>query len=143
MLRPLIAFLTLLLVSDAFAASNELSPTDIRAIKRICQSLIGAKAWTNTADPIFDQFKPYLRKGASLREARIVTCSGACGGNVPLRGGGEVYYGFPNTPDGLPGAGQDRFDTVALHIHGKRIFAFGPGTEYYPYPLYEEEHKKR
>jgi hypothetical protein len=37
----------------------------------------------------------------------------------------------------------NRFDTVALHIRGKRLFAFGPGTEYYPYPYYEQEHKKR
>jgi hypothetical protein len=36
-----------------------------------------------------------------------------------------------------------RIDTVALHVDGKRILAIGPGTEYYPYPYYEAEHKNR
>jgi hypothetical protein len=142
MWRPLAVALLLVLSARAFAA-DKLSAADTAEIKRIAKSLIGKRAWGNASDPIFKKLTPYLRKGASLKEARIVVCSGACGGSVPLQGDGELYFGFPNTPDGLPGAGKDRFDTVALHIHGRRIFAFGPGTEYYPYPYYEEEHKKR
>jgi hypothetical protein len=142
MWRPFAILVALILVGDAFAA-DELSSGDVTEIKRICRSLLGVQAGSKTADAKFKQFTPYLRKGASLKEARIVVCSGACGGTIPLRGDAEVYYGFPNTPDGQPGAGYDRFDTVALHIRGKRLFAFGPGTEYYPYPYYEQEHKKR
>ena len=143
MWRPLLLLFALALSSDALASDNDLSNADLREIKRVCKSLIGVRAWGHDADPIFDRLKPYLKKGASLRESRIVTCSAACGGTVPLRGDAEVYYAFPNTPGGLSGAGQDHFDTVVLHVRGKRIFAIGPGTEYYPYPYYEEEHKKR
>jgi hypothetical protein len=36
-----------------------------------------------------------------------------------------------------------RIDTVALHIHGKRIFARGPGLDYYPYPYCDAERNTR
>jgi hypothetical protein len=56
-----------------------------------------------------------------------------------LRGEADIYYGFSNQPPNV----THRVDTVVLHIHGKRVLAIGPGTEYYPYPYYEAEHKKR
>ena len=141
----LITIAVLLLCIAAHAQSDELSVRDITQIKRICRSLIGVQTKRDDlgkADPIFGRFIPYLRPADALDKLWVV-CSGACGGVLPLRGGAEVYYAFPNTPDSVPGAGHDHIDTVVLHIHGKRVLSIGPGTEYYPYPYYEQEHQKR
>ena len=143
MQRALVAFIAFMIAGKAVGETDALSAADIAQIKRICTSLIGVEVASKSASEKEKQLAPYLRKGVSHKEDNIVVCSGACGGTIQLRGDAQIYYGFPNTPDGLPGAGHDRYDTFALHIHGKRIFAFGPGTEYYPYPYYEDEHRKR
>jgi hypothetical protein len=143
MQRALAAFIAFMMAGNAVGGTDALSAADIAQIKRICKSLLGVEVASKSAGEKEKQLTPYLRKGVSHKEDKIVVCSGACGGTIQLRGDAEIYYGFPNTPDGLPGAGHDRYDTFALHIHGKRIFAFGPGTEYYPYPYYEDEHRKR
>lgn len=140
--RALAVFVALIIAGNVAADTDKLSADDIAQIKRICKSLLGVEVGSKSANEKKKRLTPYLRKGVSHKEDNVVVCSGACGGTIPLRGDAELYYGFPNTPDGFPGAGHDRYDTVALHVHGKRIFAIGPGTEYYPYPYYEEEHKK-
>jgi hypothetical protein len=116
----------------------ELTRQDIDKIKTVCRSLIGVEAW-GVKEVFRVQLMPYVRSKRALEESSIVECSLHCGGTLKLRDEADVYYGFSNQPPN----GAHRVDTVALHIHGKRVLAIGPGTEYYPYPYYEAENKKQ
>jgi hypothetical protein len=119
-------------------ANSELSAADISKIKAVCRSLLGVEDLR--AKEIFTRrLMPYIRSKKALAESSEVVCSFRCGGTLLLRGGADVWYGFSNQSIGA----THRIDTVALHVHGKRVFAVGPGLDYYPYPYYDAEHKKR
>jgi hypothetical protein len=123
---------------DARAGTGELTPEDIARIKAVCRSLLGVEDWR--PKQIFTrELMPYIRSKKALTESSQVVCSFHCGGTLLLRGGGDIWYGYPNQPIGV----VHRIDTVAFHIHGKRIFAVGPGLDYYPYPYYDAEAKRR
>jgi hypothetical protein len=117
-------------------ADAELAREGISKVKAVCRSLIGIEAWR--AKGIFERrLGRYVRSKQALEQSGIVDCSFHCGGTLALRGDADIYYGFPNQAIRAP----RRIDTVVLHIHGNRVLAIGPGTEYYPYPYYEVEHK--
>jgi hypothetical protein len=125
-------------LASAESRGAELSRDDIAKITAVCKSLIGAEDWRPIK--IFTQkLMPYVRSQKALEESSQVLCSFHCGGTLLLRGGADIWYGFPNQPIGV----THRIDTVAFHVHGKRIFAVGPGINYYPYPYYDTEAKKR
>jgi len=112
---------------------------DIQALVLLtCRSLLGVEDWR--AKEIFARrLMTYVGSRKALEESSQVECSFHCGGTLALRGNADIWYGFPNQPIGA----THRIDTVALHIHGRRVFAEGPGLAYYPYPYYRAEHKKR
>jgi hypothetical protein len=117
---------------------SELTGEDITKITAVCRSLLGAEDWR--AKEIFTrQLMPYMRSKKALAASSQVECSFHCGGTLLLRGDADIWYGFPNQPIGV----THRIDTVAFHVHGKRTFALGPGLDYYPYPYYDTEAKKR
>ena|SRR6266568_6864883 len=136
-------FLTLLVAmslgsAEAREGNSELTPEDITKITAVCRSLIGVEDWR--PKEIFTRaLMPYIRSKKVLAESSQVECSFHCGGRLLLRGDADIWYGFPNQPIGV----THRIDTVAFHVHGKRIFAVGPGSEYYPYPYHDTEAKKR
>jgi|SRR5574338_1443139 hypothetical protein len=119
------------------AGDSELSRADIAKITAACRSLVGVEDW-RPKEIFARELRPYIRSQKALAESSQVECSFHCGGTLLLRGGGDIWYGYSNQPVGV----THRIDTVAFHIHGKRIFAVGPGVDYYPYPYYEAEAKK-
>jgi hypothetical protein len=122
----------------SLGAGPGLTGQDIQNVKSVCQSLIGIEDWR--AREFFRQhLMSYVRSKHALEEAGVVECSLHCGGTLKLRGDADIYYGFSNQPPNV----SHRIDTVALHVHGKRALAIGPGTEYYPYPYYEVEHRTK
>ena len=134
----LAVFVAITLASEARGAESELGPEDISKVKAVCRSLVGVEDWR--PKEIFARtLKPYIRSRKALAESSQVECSFRCGGTLLLRGDADIWYGFYNQPVGV----THRIDTVALHIRGKRVFAVGPGLDYYPYPYYDAEHRKR
>lgn len=129
--------ISLFVYFDSWAAGQELTPAETSKVKAICRSLIGVEGW-RLKDIFRQQLAPYIRSKDALEESAIVHCSFRCGGTLKLRDDADIFYGFSNQPAGAP----HPVDTVALHIHCKRIFATGPGTGYYPYPYYEAEHRR-
>ena len=124
--------------AGARAAGDELTRDDISKITAVCRSLLGVEDWR--PKKIFaKKLMPYIRSKNALKTSNQVECSFHCGGTLLLRGGGDIWYGFPNQPLRV----THHIDTVAFHIHGRRIFAVGPGIDYYPYPYYDTEAKKR
>jgi hypothetical protein len=119
-------------------ADSELTHDDIVRIKVVCRSLLGVEEW-RPKEIFTRKLMPYVRSQKALEESSQVLCSFHCGGTLLLRGGADIWYGFPNQPIGV----THRIDTVAFHVHGKRIFAVGLGINYYPYPYYDTEAKKR
>jgi len=139
--RPSFALLAATSVWLGFAAihagNSELSREDIAKITAICRSLIGVEDWRPT-EIFARELRPYIRSQKALAESSQIECSFHCGGTLLLRGGGDIWYGYPNQPAGV----THRIDTVAFHIRGKRVLAVGPGLDYYPYPYYDTEAKK-
>jgi hypothetical protein len=123
---------------DTCAGAGELTRDDIVKIKAVCRSLLGVEDW-RPKQVFTRELKPYVRSKKALAESSQVVCSFRCGGTLLLRGNADIWYGFPNQPIGVP----HRIDTVAFHVHGKRMFAVGPGLDGYPYPYYVVEAKKR
>ena len=104
----------------------------------MCRSLLGIESWR--AKSLFArELKPYVRSEKALAVSGQIDCSFHCGGTLLLRDEGDIWYGFSNQPV----AAVHRIDTVAFHIRGKRILAVGPGIDYYPYPYYDAEARKR
>src|SRR6266566_2633076 len=119
-LQLLPVFAAMSLVPTATEASSELSAKDIAKIEAVCRSLLGVEDWR--PKKIFArQLMPYVRSKQAVAESSQVVCSFHCGGTLLLRGGGDIWYGYSNQPIGV----VHRVDTVAFHIHGKRIFAVG------------------
>jgi hypothetical protein len=118
------------------AADSKLSRADIAKIRAVCRSLVGVEDW-RPGEIFARELTPCVRSQKALAESSQVKCSFHCGGTLLLRGGGDIWYGFSNQPVGV----THRIDSVAFHIHGKRIFAVGPGLDYYPYPYYNAEPK--
>src|SRR5206468_8648381 len=115
-----------------------LNGADISKIKAVYRSLLGVEDWR--AKEIFARgLRPYIRSKKTLAESSQIECSFHCGGTLLLWGGADIWYGFSNQPIGV----THRIDTVALHVHGKRVFAAGPCLDYYPYPYYDADHKTR
>jgi hypothetical protein len=115
-----------------------LTREDIVKITTVCQSLVGVE--DSRPKEIFTRkLMSYIRSKKALAESSQIECSVHCGGTLLLRGDADVWYGFLNQPIGV----RHRIDTVAFHVHGKRIFALGPGLDYYPYPYYDAEAKRR
>jgi hypothetical protein len=125
------------LAPTALGTSSELSAKDITKIEAVCRSLVGVEDW-RSKEIFARELMPYVRSKSALAESSQVVCSFHCGGTLLLRGGGDIWYGYSNQPTGV----LHRIDTVAFHIHGKRIFAVGPGIHYYPYLYYDTEAKK-
>jgi hypothetical protein len=123
--------------ADARATRDELTRKDIAKITAVCRSLVGVEDW-RPKEIFARELSPYIRSQKALAESSQVECSFHCGGTLLLRGGGDIWYGFSNQPIGV----THHIDTVAFHIHGKRVFAIGPGVDYYPYPYYNAEAKK-
>jgi len=123
--------------AEARATRDELIRKDIAKITAVCRSLVGVEDW-RPKEIFARELSPYIRSQKALAESSQVKCSFHCGGTLLLRGGGDIWYGFSNQPIGV----THHIDTVAFHIHGKRIFAIGPGVDYYPYPYYDAEAKK-
>jgi len=119
------------------AGDSALSPEDIAKITAVCRSLVGVEDW-RPKEIFARELTPYIRSQRALAESSQVECSFHCGGTLFLRGGGDIWYGYSNQPVGA----THRIDTVAFHIQAKRIFAVGPGVDYYPYPYYNAEAKK-
>jgi hypothetical protein len=119
------------------ATRDELIRKDIAKITAVCRSLVGVEDW-RPKEIFARELSPYIRSQKALAESSQVKCSFHCGGTLLVRGGGDIWYGFSNQPIGV----THHIDTVAFHIHGKRIFAIGPGVDYYPYPYYDAEAKK-
>jgi hypothetical protein len=119
------------------ATRDELIRKDIAKITAVCRSLVGVEDW-RPKEIFARELSPYIRSQKALAESSQVECSFHCGGTLLLRGGGDIWYGFSNQPIGV----THHIDTVAFHIHGKRIFTIGPGVDYYPYPYYDAEAKK-
>src|SRR5438552_17587726 len=116
----------------------ELTHDDISKITAVCRSLLGVEEWR--PQEIFTRkLMTYVRSKKALEKSNQVLCSFHCGGTLLLRGGGDIWYGFLNQPIDV----THHIDTVAFHIRGKRIFAVGPGLDYYPYPYYDTDAKKR
>jgi hypothetical protein len=141
--RPSLRLLALVAIvwlsfTSTRAGNSELTREDVAKITAVCRSLLGVKDW-RPKEIFARELLPYVRSKKALAESSQVECSFHCGGTLLLRGGGDVWYGYSNQPVGA----MHRIDTVAFHIHGKRIFAVGPGTDYYPYPYYDTETKKR
>jgi hypothetical protein len=111
------------------AGDSELSREDIPKITAVCRSLLGVEDW-RPKEIFARELLPYTRSKNALAESSQVECSFRCGGTLLLRGGGDIRYGYSNQPIGA----THRIDTIAFHIHGKRIVAVGPGIDYYPYP---------
>jgi hypothetical protein len=130
--------MVLLSAADARASNNELTHEDISKITAVCRSLLGVEDW-RPKEIFAKKLMPYIRSKNALEQSSQVECSFHCGGTLLLRGGGDIWYGFSNQPINV----THRIDTVAFHIHGKRIFAVGPGIDYYPYPYYDTDAKKR
>src|SRR5581483_6170053 len=124
--------------AGACAAGDELTRNDISKITAVCRALIGVEDW-RPKEIIAKKLMPYIRSKKALEISNQVECSFHCGGTLLLRGDGDIWYGFPNQPLNV----THRIASVAFHIHGKRIFAVGPGIDYYPYPYYDTEAKKR
>jgi hypothetical protein len=120
------------------AADSEFTREDIIKIKAVCRSLLGVEDW-RPKEIFTHRLMPYIRSKKALAESSQVQCSFHCGGALLLRGDADIWYGFLNQPIGV----THRIDTVAFHVHGKRIFAPGPGLDYYPYPYYDRKGKKR
>jgi len=136
-LQLLPVLVTMWLAPTAPGAGSGLSSKDIAKIEAVCRSLLGVE--DRRPKEIFArELMPYVRSKQALAESSQVVCSFHCGGTLLLRGSGDVWYGYSNQPIGV----VHRIDTVALHIHGKRIFAVGPGIDYYPYPYRDTEAKK-
>jgi len=123
--------------AEARATRDELIRKDIAKITAVCRSLVGVEDW-RPKEIFARELSPYIRSQKALAESSQVKCSFHCGGTLLVRGGGDIWYGFSNQPIGV----TRHIDTVAFHIHGKRIFAIGPGVDYYPYPYYDAEAKK-
>jgi hypothetical protein len=119
-------------------ADSELTRQDLAEIKAVCKSLLGLEEW-RPKEIFARRLMPYVRSKKALEESNQVECSFHCGGTLLLRGGADIWYGFPNQPIDV----THRIDIVAFHVHGKRIFSVGPGINYYPYPYYDTEAKKR
>jgi hypothetical protein len=139
-LFQLLAFFIAASLSPAGAreAGDELGREEITKITAICRSLLGVEDW-RPKEIFAKKLSPYIRSKKALEASNQVECSFHCGGTLLLRGGGVIWYGFPNQPINV----THRIDTVAFHIHGKRIFAVGPGIDYYPYPYYDTKARKR
>jgi hypothetical protein len=120
------------------ARDSELTREDIAKITAVCRSLLGVEDW-RPKEIFARELLPYVRSKKALAESSQVECSFHCGGTLFLRGGGDIWYGYSNQPLGV----THLIDTIAFHIHRKRVFAVGPGTAYYPYPYYDTEAKKR
>lgn len=134
----LVGFVAMSLGSAATPGANsELTREDVTKITAVCRSLIGVE--DSKSKEIFTRkLLPYVRSKNALAQSSHVECSFHCGGTLLLRGDADIWYGFLNQPIGA----THRIDTVAFHIHGKRIFALGPGLDYYPYPYYDIEAEK-
>jgi hypothetical protein len=113
------------------AIDSELSREDIAKITAVCRSLVGVEDW-RPKEIFARELRSYIHSQKALVESNQVECSFHCGGTLLLRGGSDIWYGYSNQPIGV----THRIDTVAFHIHRKRIFAVGPGVDYYPYPYY-------
>jgi hypothetical protein len=124
--------------TQTHGTDSELNREDITKITAVCRWLLGVEDW-RPKEIFTRRLMPYVRSKKTLAESNQVECSFHCGGTLLLRGDADIWYGFPNQPIGV----THRIDTVAFHVHGKRIFALGPGLEYSPYPYYDAEAKKR
>ncbi len=124
--------------ADARASDNELTREDIAKITAVCRSLLWSRRLAPERD-LREQTHALHSVGKALEQSRQVECSFHCGGTLLLRGDSDTWYGFSNQPINV----THRIDTVAFHIHGKRVVAVGPGIDYYPYPYYDTETKKR
>lgn len=120
------------------AGDSELTGEDIAKITAVCRSLLGVEDW-RPKEIFARKLLPYVRSKKALAESSQVECSFHCGGTLFLRGGGDIWYGYSNQPIGI----THRIDTVAFRVHGERIFALGPGSNYYPYPHYDRNAQKR
>src|SRR6266853_2349497 len=105
---------------------SELNREDITKITAVCRSLLGVEDW-RPKEIFTRRLMPYIRSKKALAESSQVECSFHCGGTLLLRGDADIWYGFLNQPIGV----THRIDTVAFHLHGKRLFALGPGLAYY------------
>jgi hypothetical protein len=124
--------------ADARERNSELTSKDITRITAVCRSLIGVENW-RPKDIFRRRLMSYIRSKKALAESNQVDCSFHCGGTLLLRGDADIWYGFRNQPIGV----THRIDTVAFHVHGERVFAAGPGLNYYPYPYYGREARKQ
>ena len=138
-LQPLaLLVIVLLSAADGRASNAELTREDIAKITAVCRSLLGVEDW-RPKEIFAKKLMLYIRSKNTLEQSSQVECSFHCGGTLLLRGGGDIWYGFSNQPINI----THRIDTVAFHVHGKRIFAVGSGIDYYSYPSYDTEAKKR
>jgi hypothetical protein len=124
--------------AETRGVNSELTREDITKITAVCRSLLGVEDW-KPKEIFTRRLMPYIRSKKALAESSQIECSFHCGGTLLLRGYADIWYGFLNQPIGV----THRIDTVAFHVHGKRIFARGPGLNYYPYPYHHTEPKKR
>ena len=141
--RRFVPFLALVVAISLGSAKtrdrdSELTREDITKITAVCRSLLGVEDW-KPKEIFTRQLMPYIRSKKALAESSQVECSFHCGGTLLLRGDADIWYGFYNQPIGV----THRIDTVAFHVHGKRIFAVERGSDYSPYPYYDSEAKKR
>jgi hypothetical protein len=136
-LKPSIGLAAITLGSLQPLAGSELMRQEVDNLKAVCRMIVGIEDW-RVKEVFRQQLRPYISSMHALEQSSVLECSFHCGGTLKLRGDADIYYGFSNQPPNV----THRVDTVALHVHGKRVLAIGPGTEYYPYPYYQAEHKK-
>jgi hypothetical protein len=119
MVKPLFLLFSLWLCSIVSAASGELTAKDISVVKQICRALAGADAAPAKSDPILDRLAPYVRHEMTLLSLHVV-CDKRCGGLVYLRDDADIYFSYPNAPDG-----HSRIDTVVFRKDGKVLLSIG------------------
>jgi hypothetical protein len=118
MVKSLFLILPLWLCTIICATSGDLTAKEISAVKQICRALVGTDSGRQS-DEIFDRLAPYVRHEMTLLSLHVV-CDKRCGGLVNLRGDADIYFSYPNAPDG-----HSRIDTVVFRKDGKVILSIG------------------
>ena len=101
----------------ASVGERHLSVVDLREIKRICATILGTPV--GSLDPWLP-LAPYARTPDALDRMTVI-CSAECIGTLLLLDGAEIRYSHPNTPEGWPGHGRDRIDSITLVQHGNTL----------------------